>query len=73
MRSGRRATPRAPTATGRPDQVLVPVMLAAMMLPMARMMEWPVLPQTWATNSVAISFKRTPLRRDVPVRACMSE
>ncbi len=40
------AVPRAPTAIGTPDQVLVPVMLAAMMLPTARLMEWPVLPQT---------------------------
>ena len=40
------AVPSAPTAIGTPDQVLVPVMLAAMMLPTARLIEWPVLPQT---------------------------
>ena len=33
------AVPSAPTATGTPDQVLVPVMLAAMMLPTASPME----------------------------------
>jgi hypothetical protein len=64
--------PSAPTAIGTPDQVLVPVMLAAMMLPTARPIAWPVLPQTWATNSVAISLTRTEPRRDVSVRACMS-
>jgi hypothetical protein len=43
---------------GSPDQVFVPVMLAAMMLPMASMIEWPVLPQTWAANRVAIRVVR---------------
>ena len=52
------AVPSAPTAMGSPDQVFVPVMLAAMMLPMAIMIEWPALPQTWAANSVAISVVR---------------
>jgi hypothetical protein len=43
---------------GRPDHVFVPVMLAAMMLPMASMIEWPVLPHTWAANNVAIRVVR---------------
>ena len=40
-------------ATGRPDHVFVPVMPAAMMLPTAMPIEWPVLPQTCAVNSAA--------------------
>jgi hypothetical protein len=56
------AAPSEPTATGIPDQVFVPVMLAAMMLPTARMMECPVLPHTWAANSVAISLRRLEAR-----------
>ena len=67
------AVPSAPTATGTPDQVLVPVMLAAMIAPTASPMDWPVLPQTWATKSVAINFARTEPRVDVVVRACMRE
>src|SRR5262249_31336271 len=49
------AVPSAPTAIGRPDQVFVPVMAAAMMLPTAIAIECPVLPQTCAANSAAIS------------------
>ena len=45
-------------ATGRPDHVFVPVMPAAMMLPTAMPIEWPVLPQTCAVNSAAISLPR---------------
>ena len=45
-------------ATGRPDQVLVPVMAAAMMAPTAMLIEKPVLPQTCAAKSVAISAPR---------------
>src|SRR6266850_5016658 len=52
------ALPSAPIATGRPTHVLVPVMAAARMPPTAMMMEWPVLPSTCATNSVAISAPR---------------
>jgi hypothetical protein len=33
-------------------------MLAAMMLPTASMIEWPVLPHTWAANNVAIRVVR---------------
>ncbi|PYM53694.1 MAG: mandelate racemase/muconate lactonizing enzyme family protein [Candidatus Rokuibacteriota bacterium] len=58
-------------ATGMPDQVFVPVMLAAMMLPMARAIDCPVLPQIWDTRSVVISFLRTEGRPDVVVRAGM--
>src|SRR5436190_10911921 len=52
------AVPRAPIPTGRPTHVFVPVMAAARMPPTAMMMEWPVLPSTCATNSVAISRPR---------------
>src|SRR5262245_29686068 len=52
------AAPSAPIPTGRPDHMFVPVMLAAMMLPTAITIECPVLPQTWATNSVAINRPR---------------
>src|SRR5689334_16972126 len=52
------AVPRAPIPTGKPTHVLVPVMAAAMMPPTAMLMECPVLPSTWATNSVAISELR---------------
>src|SRR5438093_1921792 len=45
-------------ATGRPDHVFVPVMPAAMMLPTAMPIEWPVLPQTCAANSAAMSLPR---------------
>src|SRR5918996_2945478 len=52
------APPSAAVATGMPDHVLVPVMLAAMMAPTASDIEWPVLPQTCAANSVAMSLRR---------------
>ena len=55
-----RAVPREPTPTGRPDHVLLPVMAAAMIAPTAMLIENPVLPQTCAAKSVAIS---TPRRR----------
>jgi len=58
-----RADPSPLTATGRPDQVFVPVMLAAMMLPMAIAIDWAVLPQTWETSSVVINFLRTEVDR----------
>ena len=61
------AVPSAPTATGRPDHVFVPVMLAARMLPIAMPIECPVLPHTCATNSVAINVPRTDRRLDVVV------
>jgi len=48
--------PSAPTATGMPDHVFVPVMPAAMMPPIAIPIECPVLPHTCAANSVVISF-----------------
>ncbi len=67
------AAPRAPTPTGRPAHVLVPVMLAAMMPPTAMMMEWPALPQTWATKSVVMSFARPGGEADVVVREGMEE
>src|SRR2546425_5189647 len=51
-------SPSAPTAIGTPDQVFVPMMLAAMMLPTAIAMECPVLPQTCAANSAAINRPR---------------
>src|SRR5262245_42691216 len=57
------AAPRAPTPTGRPDQVFVPVMLAAMMLPTAGTMEGPVPPQTCAANGVAIGVARIDAKR----------
>ena len=63
------AVPSAPTATGRPDQVFVPVMLAARMLPTASTMDCPVLPQTCATNSVAINWcepMTDPMREPTP-------
>ena len=41
-----------------PDHVFVPVMLAAMIAPTASDMEWPVLPQTCAANSVVMSRRR---------------
>jgi len=41
-----------------PDHVLVPVMAAAMMPPIAIPMECPVLPHTCAANSVVISRPR---------------
>ena len=70
------AVPSAPTATGRPDHVLVPVMLAASMLPTASTIDCPVLPHTWATKSVAISLVRTGetavMRTDVAVRELTS-
>src|SRR6185436_3828927 len=66
------AVPRAPTATGRPDQVFVPVMLAARMLPTASTMDCPVLPQTWATNSMAINLVRTDDRPDAGTDAVVS-
>src|SRR5215472_10176889 len=66
------AVPSAPTATGRPDHVLVPVMLAASMLPTASTIDCPVAPHTWATKSVAISLVRAgetaATRADVAVR-----
>src|SRR5713226_3562786 len=58
-------------ATGIPDQVFVPVMLAALMLPMARAIDCPVLPQIWDTRSEVISFVRIEGRPDVVVRAGM--
>ena len=66
------AVPSAPTATGRPDQVFVPVMLAARMLPTASTIDCPVLPQTCATNSVAISLVRTDDRPDTRADAVVS-
>src|SRR5262249_30751423 len=70
------AVPSAPTATGRPDHVLVPVMLAASMLPTASTIDCPVAPHTWATKSVAISFVRAGdtagMRTDVAVRELTS-
>src|SRR5262249_8917482 len=70
------AVPSAPTATGRPDHVLVPVMLAARMLPTASTIDCPVLPHTWATKSVAISLLRAgetaAMRADVVVRKLTS-
>ena len=70
------AVPSAPTATGRPDHVLVPVMLAASMLPTASTIDCPVAPHTWATKSVAISFVRAGdtavMRGDVAVRELTS-
>src|SRR5262245_23988664 len=70
------AVPSAPTATGRPDHVLVPVMLAARMLPTARTIDCPVLPHTWATKSVVISLVRAgetaAARADVAVRELTS-
>src|SRR5215510_14708390 len=70
------AVPSAPTATGRPDHVLVPVMLAARMLPTASTIDCPVLPHTWATKSVAISLVRAgetaAMRADVAVRELTS-
>jgi hypothetical protein len=50
--------PSAPTAIGRPDQVFVPVMPAAMMLPTAMLIEAPMLPETWAANNVPINLPR---------------
>jgi hypothetical protein len=61
------AAPSAPTATGMPDHVLVPVMVAAMIDPTARDIEWPVLPQTCAANSVAMSFPRLAVGCDAAV------
>src|SRR5882672_11836400 len=52
------AVPSAPTATGRPTHVLVPVIAAAMIPPTAMPIEWPVLPSTCAVNKVAISAPR---------------
>ncbi len=52
------APPSAPSATGRPDQVLLPVIAAAMMLPTARLIVKPVLALTWAAKSVAMSARR---------------
>src|SRR5215472_9701546 len=46
------AAPSAPTATGTPTHVLVPVMAAALIPPTAMTMECPVLPQTCAAKSV---------------------
>src|SRR5262249_21811974 len=70
------AVPSAPTATGRPDHVLVPVMLAASMLPTASTIDCPVAPHTWATKSVAISLVRAgetaATRADVAVRELTS-
>src|SRR5262249_60532880 len=70
------AAPGAPPATGRPDHVLVPVMLAARMLPTASTIDCPVLPHTWATKSVAISLVRAgetaAMRADVAVRELTS-
>jgi hypothetical protein len=47
------AAPSAPTATGTPTHVLVPVMAAALMPPTAMPIECPVLPHTCAAKSVA--------------------
>jgi hypothetical protein len=52
------AVPRAPVAIGTPDQVLVPMMPAAMMLPTAMPIECPVLPRTCAANSVVMRRPR---------------
>ena len=52
------AAPSAARPTARPDAVFVPAMTAAMMLPTAIDIEWAVLPQTCATNSVIISLRR---------------
>jgi len=43
---------------GTPDQVFVPITLAAMMLPTAMPIECPVLPQTCAAKSAAINRPR---------------
>src|SRR5262249_46333467 len=70
------AVPSAPTATGRPDHVLVPVMLAASMLPTASTIDCPVLPHTWATKSGASGLVRAGetavMRADVAVRELTS-
>jgi hypothetical protein len=47
------------------------VRLAARMLPTARLIEWPVLPQTWATKSVVISLARLGMRADDAVGGVM--
>ena len=52
------AAPSAPTATGTPTHVWVPVMAAAMMPPTAMPIECPVLPQTCAAKSVASNRPR---------------
>src|SRR5262245_14703198 len=52
------AAPGAPTAPGRPDEALLPVIWAARMPPTARLIEWPVLPHTWAANSAPMRRAR---------------
>jgi hypothetical protein len=46
-----------------PDHVFVPVMAAAMIPPIAIPIECPVLPHTWAANSVVISRPRRDVAR----------
>src|SRR5579875_3463974 len=58
-----RAVPSAPTATGSPAQVLVPVMSAATILPTVRAMACPVLPQTTAPSRTPINRPRSPSGR----------
>jgi len=59
------AVPSAPTATGMPDHVFVPVIPAAMMPPIAIPIECPVLPHTCAANSVAINRPRLDVVRGI--------